>query len=208
MSCLKSLMMTMLLMVSVAPSLAQTKPPKPAVSAQSASPARAVKMEGFLARFGDTADKVKSAYHTHQEIEPPNPAWKSSQSSLWLKTEGVDYFFDEKGNVDNIRVDEPFAGKVNGVKIGDGLAQMCKAFGPAGMTYKPFQNPTWSDYVYFLGDVTVEFQLRKDEIVSAWLRDKKSQALWNDFARPFIRSYNHQMNCGALPRYRQDSSTR
>jgi hypothetical protein len=192
-------MMTMLLAVSIVASSAQTKPPKPAASTQSASPAKAVKMQGFLARFGDTPDKVKSAYHTHQEIEPADPASKSSQPSLWLKTEGVDYFFDEKGKVDNIRVDEPFAGNVNGVKIGDSLAQMCKVFGPADMTYKPFQNPTWSDYVYSLGDLTVEFQLRKDEIVSAWLRDKKSQALWNDFARPFIRSYNHQNNCGVLP---------
>jgi hypothetical protein len=198
---LKPLMMTILIaVVFVSSPLTQAKTSKPAASAQLASPENPLKVEGLRAWFGDTADEVKAAYHTNQELQPPDPAWGArSRPSLWLKAEGVDYFFDEKGKVGGIRVDDSFGGKVNGIKIGDGLAKMCKALGRPDRSYKPFKSPLWDDYLYGLGDITIEFQMENDVIQTAWLRDAKSQAILSAGAQPFRHSMHRQVICGAVP---------
>ena len=173
-------MMTILVGASFAPSLAQTSPPAPAASARPAIPARPPKTEGLLVWFGDTADKMKAAYHTDEEVQP-NPG-ERYPSYLWLRTEGVFCFLDEAGTVRLIRLEEPFAGKINGVGVGDSLAQLFGQLGPINRYYKSKSpNPAFPDtYAYDLGDVTVHFSVRASQkiVETIWLMNEKPS--WDD----------------------------
>jgi hypothetical protein len=177
---LTSIIMAALAAASFTPSLAQTAPPAPAASAQPAIPARLPKTEGLLVWFGDTADKIKAAYHTDEQVQP-NPG-ERYPAYLWLKTEGVFCFLDEEGKVRLIRLDKPSAGKINGVSVGDSLAQLFGQLGPINRYYRSKSpNPAFPDtYAYDLGDVTVHFSVRASEkiVETIWLMSEKPA--WDD----------------------------
>jgi hypothetical protein len=161
---LKCIMMTTLVAANLAPSLAQTTSPGATSSAQTASPIRAANVEGLLVSLGDTPDKVKAAYDSKLEPEPYDSPGSSGTTFLRLKTKGVWCFFGKDGKVYTIRLEAPFAGKINGVKIGDSLAQMLKVLGNPDKLRKPFAKTDFGkSYIYYLDDVTTaDFEMDTD----------------------------------------------
>ncbi len=87
----------------------------------------ALSLESDLrAGLGASVAAVKAAYGTPLD---PTPDQSTGARVLNLKTKGVHYFFDDSGKVYSVRVEEPFAGKVAGVAIGDGERQVVEALG-------------------------------------------------------------------------------
>jgi hypothetical protein len=162
-----------LFVVSLAPSLAQTpssaQTQLPAqTSAQSPSPA--VNVEGLSVWFGDTVDKVQEAYQTKLEPEPTENAAARGTTSLRLKTKGVWFFFNREGKIYTIRLEAPFTGKINGVKIGDTASKMLKVLGKPAKVPRPIlgvnSNLLPRSYIYYPDDVTTaNFQVNPDDEV-------------------------------------------
>jgi hypothetical protein len=164
-----------LFVVSLAPSLAQT--PSPAQDQPPAqvlppvhTPSPAVNVEGLLVWFGDTADKVQEAYQTKLEPEPTENAAARGTTSLRLKTKGVWFFFNREGKIYTIRLEAPFTGKINGVKIGDTASKMLKVLGKPAKVPRPIlgvnSNLLPRSYIYYPDDVTTaNFQVNPDDEV-------------------------------------------
>jgi hypothetical protein len=130
-----------------------------------ASAADGVNIEGLPISIGDTVDKVKEVYQTNLEPESENTAMRGT-TSLRLKTKGVWFFFNRDGKIYTIRIESPFRGKINGVKIGDTAAKMLKILGEPAKTSKPINNLLQlpRTYTYYLDDVTTaNFQVNADD---------------------------------------------
>src|ERR1700761_2300363 len=157
---LKPMIMTVLVAMSLTPVLAQK------------APTQSEKVQGLHGWFGDTADKLKAAYHSNQEVEVLRG--EKYASLLSLDSEGVVFFFDGKGQVTQIHLQQGFAGKVKGVGVGDSVAQMQAAAGRADK-FKKSTNPNPAfpdDYYYALGDgVTAGFSVAytPKSVTDIWL---------------------------------------
>jgi hypothetical protein len=166
---LKPIIMTVLVALSFTPVLAQKTHP----STQSA------KVEGLRGWFGDTADKLKAAYHSNQEVE--NHPGEKYPSLLSLDSEGVVFFFDDKGKVSQIHLQQGFAGKIKGVGVGDSLAQLQSVAGHADKFEKSTNpNPAFPDFYYYaVGDgATASFSVagQSKSVTDIWLTKGKPGA--------------------------------
>jgi hypothetical protein len=129
-----------------------------------ASAADGVNIEGLPIWIGDTVDKVKEVYQTKLEPEPNENTAQRGTTSLRLKTKGVWFFFSKEGKIYTIRLEAPFPGKINGVKIGDTAAKMLKMLGEPAKVPKPINNALPRSYIYYLDDVTTaNFQVNSDD---------------------------------------------
>jgi hypothetical protein len=151
--------------LSFNPSLAET--PSPAAPPLQGP---AINIEGLPVWIGDTADKVKEAYQTPLEPEPADNSAIRGTTSLRLKTKGVWFFFNRDGKITTIRLEAPFKGKINGVKIGDTASKMLKILGNPAKVPRPFaginSNLLPRSYIYYLDDVTTaNFQVSPDDEV-------------------------------------------
>jgi hypothetical protein len=127
-------------------------------------------VEGLSVWFGDTVDKVQEAYQTKLEPEPTENAAARGTTSLRLKTKGVWFFFNREGKIYTIRLEAPFTGKINGVKIGDTASKMLKVLGKPAKVPRPIlgvnSNLLPRSYIYYPDDVTTaNFQVNPDDEV-------------------------------------------
>ena len=79
--------------------------------------------------FGDTMDKVRAVYGVLGEATED---CESTDPCLWLaaSSEGLTFFFKpDKKRLNEIRADEPFAGSIEGVSIGDTLDDVVAKLG-------------------------------------------------------------------------------
>jgi hypothetical protein len=130
--------------------------------------AEGVNIEGLTVWFGDTVDKVKDTYKTPLDPEPSDSPTQRGGTQLRLKTKGVWFFFNRDGKIYTIRIEAPFHGTINGVKIGDTAAKMMKVLGQPAKTPKPFAGVPSGfmprSYIYYLDDVTTaNFQVNVDD---------------------------------------------
>ncbi len=99
--------------------------------------------------FGDTIDKVRAAYGVRGE--PTNGCGSNNPcATVAAPLDGLMFFFktDEK-LLYEIRADEPFAGSIEGVRIGDAFDDVIARLGqPRG---KPFDFGTNKAYVFNVG---------------------------------------------------------
>ena len=127
--------------------------PSPAATpSESAPEAKPVPVEGFRVALGDPFDRVKGVYPTAtvgtDARSPPD---------LSLPLDGIRFFFLEDKTLNNIRVDSPFKGSVQGVRIGDSLDDVLRRLG------QPYRTP-WDfagnkAYAYQIGETTVRFDI-------------------------------------------------
>jgi hypothetical protein len=103
----------------------------------SPSAAEGVNVEGLPVWIGDTLDKVKEVYQTKLEPEPNDNTTQRGTTSLRLKTKGVWFFFNREGKIYTIRIEAPFHGKINGVKVGDTAATIRKILGQPAKVPRP-----------------------------------------------------------------------
>ena len=120
-----------------------------AVTAQAAG-----NIEGMPIHAGDTVEKVKQAYSIDKDPEPYTSETEENTTQLRLKTKGVWFFFDMDGKVYTIRFEAPFAGAINGVRIGDTTERMIDVLGPPVRTVKPLTEAGPHSYIYNLDDDT------------------------------------------------------
>ncbi|MCW3480875.1 hypothetical protein OL229_15110 [Neisseriaceae bacterium JH1-16] len=112
-----------------------------------------VKMHGLPIKIGDTVEEVQKALGTRMEPEPyqsPGTQTAVKKLQLRLKTKGVWVIF-EKEKATTIRMDAPFAGNIEGVKLGDSERKIEKTFGKA---VKQGNLGSSTTYQYYFNDVT------------------------------------------------------
>ena len=124
------------------------------ILAAAPSIAEATNIEGLKVSVGDTLGQVREAYQTTREPEPVRSAGVKTATSLRLKTKGVWFFFDQD-TIYTIRLEAPFAGSVNGLRIGDSEAKMREALGKPVKLIKPIGGDDGPrNYIYHLDDIT------------------------------------------------------
>jgi hypothetical protein len=124
------------------------------ILAAAPSIAEATNIEGLKISVGDTLGKVQEAYQTTREPEPERSAGVKNATSLRLKSKGVWFFFDQD-KIYTIRLEAPFAGSVNGLKIGDSEEKMREVLGKPVKVVKPFvSDRAPRNYIYHLDDIT------------------------------------------------------
>jgi hypothetical protein len=115
--------------------------------------AQTANIEGMPIQVGDTLDKVQDVYKTTMVPEPVQSIHEG-EKGLQLKTKGVWFFFDKDGKIETIRLDAPFKGAVNGVRIGDSTAKMRQVLGEPVKTLTRPVTPEYNAYLYYIDDRT------------------------------------------------------
>ncbi len=107
----------------------------------------------FLVTLGDSMDRVKSQYRITAE-----PFTSGKSLGLRLPLSGIYFFFTEADKtLDNIRVDAPFEGSVEGVHIGDPVSGILSRLGEPYTTPWDFGNN--KAYAYRIGGRIVRFDV-------------------------------------------------
>jgi hypothetical protein len=114
-------------------------------------PERSRAAEDLRVVLGDSMDRVKAVYGINSELSNTSPSFNLPLSGI--------YFFFSAGDktLENIRVDAPFRGQVEGVRIGDPLQDILTRFG------QPYRTP-WDfggnkAHVYRIGGRIVRFDI-------------------------------------------------
>jgi hypothetical protein len=104
--------------------------------------------------LGDSIDRVKAAYDIKSE-----PFLSNGTPTFNLPLSGIWFFFsaDDKTTLGNIRVDAPFGGRVEGVRIGDPVADILSRFGEPYT--KPWDFAGNKAHVYRIGGRVVRFDI-------------------------------------------------
>jgi len=84
--------------------------------------------ERLLVKPGDTLKDVRNAYHTSAEPEPAGPNLPD-KTFLRLQDMGIWFFFDQTGKIYIIRLESPFNGTIEGVRIGDSSNKVLRTLG-------------------------------------------------------------------------------
>jgi hypothetical protein len=120
-------------------------------------------IEGMPLHTGDTLDKVREIYKTDKQPEPYKTTIEEGKTELRLRTKGVWFFFDKDNKIYTIRLDAPFAGAINGVRIGDSREKMMDVLGQPIKTLKPLSDSGPFSYIYYLDDdTTANFTVDSD----------------------------------------------
>jgi len=100
-------------------------------------------------------DRVKSLYNITSE-----PFMSGSSLALRLQSSGIFFFFTESDKtLNNIRVDAPFDGSVEGYHIGDPVSSILSRLGEPYTT--PWDFGDNKAYAYRVGGRTVRFDIDK-----------------------------------------------
>jgi hypothetical protein len=110
--------------------------------------------EDLRVALGDSIERVKAAYNIKSE-----PFLSNGTPSFNLPLSGIWFFFsgDDKTTLGNIRVDAPFGGRVEGVRIGDPVADILSRFGEPNT--KPWDFGGNQAHVYRIGGRIVRFDI-------------------------------------------------
>jgi hypothetical protein len=115
--------------------------------------------DDFRVAFGDSLDRVKAVYSINSD-----PISSGSSLMLNLPLSGIRFFFSTGDKtLNNIRVDAPYAGRVEGIRIGDPLKDILSRFG------EPYAKP-WDfggnkAYIYRLGGrLVLPCELNRDPL--------------------------------------------
>ncbi|MEJ0074090.1 MAG: toll/interleukin-1 receptor domain-containing protein [Alphaproteobacteria bacterium] len=135
---------------------AKSPAPVPAVAAPVKPPAyRGLEPDNydFKVKFGDSIDAVKAVYNIKSE-----PISGGMSLMLSLPSLGIRFFFsDANKTLENIRVDAPFEGRIEGVRIGDPLTDLTSRFGEPSRA--PWEFGSNKAYLYGLGGRLVRFDI-------------------------------------------------
>ena len=137
-------------------------PPKPVAQNVPKTPAPLVNQpqqqtragEDLRVVLGDSVDRVKAAYGITSEpfLSNGTPAFNLPLSGIWFFFSG-----DDKTTLGNIRVDAPFSGRVEGVRIGDPVSDILSRFGEPYT--KPWDFAGNKAHLYRIGGRIVRFDI-------------------------------------------------
>lgn len=124
---------------------------------------------GISFKLKDDVQTVKNALKTDLDPEPMEntspPGFtnlNAGKTVLFLRTKGIRVFFNKAGVVETIRFEPPFAGSVDGIKLGDSEKKVRDLKG------KPIKNP-WQfgaaqAFLYALDDTAyIRFDINENE---------------------------------------------
>lgn len=88
--------------------------------------AQQVPVEGISFKLGDDVQTVKNGLKTNLDPEPMENTLPSAftnmnagKTTLFLRTKGIRVNFNKAGIVEMVKFEPPFAGSINGIKLGD-----------------------------------------------------------------------------------------
>ena len=88
--------------------------------------AQQIPVEGISFKLGDDVQTVKNGLKTNLDPEPMenfSPSafanMNAGKTTLFLRTKGIRVNFNKAGVVEMIKFEPPFAGSINGIKLGD-----------------------------------------------------------------------------------------
>jgi len=115
-------------------------------------------VEGISFKLGDDAQTVKNSLKTNIDPEPienisavpgfANP--NAGKTTLFLRTKGIRVNFNKAGVVEMIKFEPPFAGSINGIKLGDTEKKVRELKGKPIKT--PWQFGAAQAFLYALDD--------------------------------------------------------
>lgn len=128
---------------------------------------------GISFKLGDDIQTVKNALKTNLDPEPmentsPSPFtnMNAGKSTLFLRTKGIRVNFNKANNVEMIKFEPPFAGSINGIKIGDTEKKVRDVKGKPVKT--PWQFGAAQAFLYALDDTAyIRFDINENEGVQA-----------------------------------------
>ena len=132
----------------------RTPAPAPLVNQQQQQQQQSRVGEDLRVVLGDSIDRVKAAYDIKSE-----PFLSNGTPTFNLPLSGIWFFFsaEDKTALGNIRVDAPFGGRVEGVRIGDPVADILSRFGEPYT--KPWDFAGNKAHVYRIGGRVVRFDI-------------------------------------------------
>ena len=135
------------------------QPVKPKAEAPGGDARRALESTagatGLKVALGDSMDRVKSLYNITSE-----PFTSGKSLGFRLPLSGIYFFFTEADKtLENIRVDAPFEGSVEGVRIGDPVSGILSRLGEPYTT--PWDFGDNKAYAYRVGGRIVRFDIDK-----------------------------------------------
>ena len=154
--------------IPVSPSVALIDTPPPSAPKPSTANSGGVKRNqapvdgGMPVSVGDTYDMISAAYKTYQQPEP-SPWDKQHETWLYLKDQGVEFFFDESSKIKGIHFVDPWAGSIRGVKIGDTIDRMKSLLGEPAQADERFGGATVAMVYRWPYTLTVEFHVDKSK---------------------------------------------
>ncbi|MEI9900139.1 MAG: hypothetical protein WDN31_08435 [Hyphomicrobium sp.] len=119
------------------------------------APKSVAAVEGIAVGLGDTMDAVKAAY----------PSGSVMEGQIYLPLNGTRFIFDKDSQtLRTIRLEAPFSGSIQGMRIGDSLDNLLRTMG------QPYAAP-WDfagskAYAYNVGDTVVRFDVDKSDKIA------------------------------------------
>lgn len=123
--------------------------------------------------MGDDVQTVKNGLKTNLDPEPMENASPSAftnmnagKSTLFLRTKGIRVNFNKAGHVEMIKFEPPFAGSINGIKIGDTERRVRELKGKPIKT--PWQFGAAQAFLYALDDTAyIRIDINENEGVQS-----------------------------------------
>jgi uncharacterized caspase-like protein len=142
--------------------------PTPAEAAPSvprsplAGPGGAIKIQGLKAELGDPIERVRTAYNIKNE---PFTSGRALMHRVPL--EGLFFFFDKDRTLYQVRMDAPFGGSLQGIRIDDPVERVLEQLG------QPYTVP-WDfgdnrAYVFRLGQIVLRYDIAKNGKVATMM---------------------------------------
>ena len=121
-----------------------------------------LEIEGLKAELGDPIERVRTAYNIKNE---PFTSGRSLMHRVPL--EGLFFFFDKDSTLYQVRMDAPFGGSLQGIRIGDPVDKVLQQLG------QPYTAP-WDfggnkAYGFQLGQIVLRYDIAKDGKVATMM---------------------------------------
>ncbi len=118
---------------------------------------------GMPVTLGDTYEMVSAAYKTH---EPPSPSpWnKETETWLYLKDQGIEFFFDSSNRITAIHFVAPWPGSIRGVKLGDTRERVKSLLGEPAASQERFGGIMLALVYRWPYTLTVEFHVKSNKV--------------------------------------------
>jgi hypothetical protein len=132
-------------------------------------------VEGISFKLGDDVQTVKNALKTSLDPEPmastaPSMSMfnnlNAGKTTLFLRTKGIRVNFNKAGVLEMIKFEPPFAGTIDGIKLGDTEQKVRSLKGKPIKT--PWQFGTAQAFLYALDDTAyIRIDINENEGVQA-----------------------------------------
>ncbi len=116
---------------------------------------------GMPVTVGDTYEMVSAAYKTYDR---PSPWSNGKEECLYLKDQGVEFFFDSSNKITAIHFVAPWPGSIRGVKLGDTPERVKSLLGEPAASQERFGGIMLALVYRWPYTLTVEFHVKSNKV--------------------------------------------